>query len=568
MHIISGHQVTILQIKRGVLYCLCAGLLFACAPQQPIVRPMVDTTTQSETKADALPSSTSLLTSAPAPAPDTAAENPPAAPREFRAAWVSTVANIDWPSRADLSVAQQKAEIDATLDQAVALQLNAIILQVRPGADAIYPSALEPWSEYLTGEQGRAPSPFYDPLQTWIDGAHKRGLELHAWFNPYRARHSLAKSALAKSHIANRLPEVVKQYGKFLWMDPGEPAAVQQTLDVMLDVVRRYDVDGVHIDDYFYPYPIPADANPALADNGLSQSAARPELDFPDTPSWNRYLATGGALSRADWRRQNVNGLIERIYTEVHRQKAWVKVGISPFGLPRPALRPLGISGFSQYDKLYADAELWFNKGWLDYFTPQLYWSIEQAGQAFPQLLDYWVTQNTQGRALWPGLYTSRIGDGSARAFSVAEIVSQIDVVRSRGVQASGHVHFSIAALRQNREGIASTLTQTQYATPALIPAMPWLDATAPSTPQIRLQTRDGKFTQLTLAPGAGKAITQYAIWTRCGTQWTFTRQSIVLAEVPFIDDAQCTKSRLISVTAIDRFGNESLPARMSVSQP
>jgi uncharacterized lipoprotein YddW (UPF0748 family) len=180
-----------------------------------------------------------------------AADMPPPAPREFRAAWVSTVANIDWPSKPGLPSGQQQAEAIAILDRAVSLKLNAIVLQVRPAADAIYPSPIEPWTEYLTGAQGKPPMPMYDPLAFWIKEAHARGLELHAWFNPYRARHATAKSAPSSEHISRTAPGAVKQYGRFLWMDPGDETAAKQTLEVVLDVVRRYDIDGVHIDDYF-----------------------------------------------------------------------------------------------------------------------------------------------------------------------------------------------------------------------------------------------------------------------------------------------------------------------------
>ena len=217
---------------------------------------------------------------------------PPPTPREFRAAWVATVANIDWPSKKSLSVEQQKQEIIRIVERAKELKLNALIFQVRAAADALYPSALEPWSEYLTGEQGKMPDPYYDPLKMWVEESHKRGIELHAWFNPYRARHTSAKSPNAPMHIANTNPEIVKSYGGYLWMDPGEDAAAQRTLDVILDVVRRYDIDGVHVDDYFYPYPV-----------NLPGSVPPVEQDFPDDPSWKRWVDLGGGLSRADWRR-------------------------------------------------------------------------------------------------------------------------------------------------------------------------------------------------------------------------------------------------------------------------
>ncbi|OYU43978.1 MAG: hypothetical protein CFE44_15430, partial [Burkholderiales bacterium PBB4] len=219
---------------------------------------------------------------------------PPPAPREFRAAWVATVANIDWPSRKGLSTTLQHMEMRAMLDRAVALKLNAIILQVRPSADALYVSDLEPWSEYLSGVQGQAPSPLYDPLALWISEAHARGLELHAWFNPFRVRQGEAKSAAAANHLSQTRPQWVKTYGNQLWMDPGEPGAANHTVAVILDVLKRYDVDGIHMDDYFYPYPIPQGDDP------------KTELDFPDQATWQRYLEAGGPLARAAWRRSNV----------------------------------------------------------------------------------------------------------------------------------------------------------------------------------------------------------------------------------------------------------------------
>jgi uncharacterized lipoprotein YddW (UPF0748 family) len=482
---------------------------------------------------------------------------PPPAPREFRAAWVSTVANIDWPSRNNLTMARQQAEAVAILDRSRALNLNAIVLQVRPSADAIYPSELEPWSEFLTGQQGRAPATAWDPLQFWIEQAHARGLELHAWFNPYRARHATAKSPLARNHIANTNPDAVKTYGRYLWMDPGEAAASQHTLDVILDVVRRYDIDGVHIDDYFYPYPIDAAANTA-APEGVALDAGvgqKQELEFPDQPSWQRYLLGGGTLDRAGWRRQNVNSLIEALYLGIHKEKSWVRFGISPFGIGRPDRRPAGIVGFSQYDKLYADAELWLANGWLDYLAPQLYWPVEQAPQAFGVLLDYWLAQNTRARHVWPGLYTSRI-DNSAKAFAPEEIVKQIGVTRSRG-GVQGHLHFSIAALMENRKGISDQLRTQTYQSAALAPASPWLGSELPAAPGASAR-REGGGMALKLSAGGGKPVAHYAIWSRYGNEWRF---AVAPASRPVIllpDDAAGGTAQAVVVSAIDRLGNES----------
>lgn len=406
-----------------------------------------------------------LSACAPLPVPTPQAE--PAAPatvpaREFRAAWVATVANIDWPSRKGLSTTEQVSEIRALLDRAAALRLNTIILQVRTSADALYPSALEPWSEYLSGTQGQAPEPFYDPLATWVSEAHARGLELHAWFNPYRARQSQARSTAADTHLSQTRPDWVKRYGDQLWIDPGEPDAAAHTLAVVRDVLQRYDVDGIHIDDYFYPYPV------------QEGGGSKQELDFPDEPSWQRYLQAGGTLGRADWRRDNVDRLVQQLYQLARALKPWVKLGISPFGLPRPDLRPAGITGFSQYDKLYAHVERWLREGWLDYLVPQLYWPRAQAAQAFGPLLDGWLgLPNPLGRPIYPGLFTSRITD-KADSWPVDEILGQIALTRERA-PGTGHAHFSMVALAQNRRGLADALLAGPYAEPALPPVMPWL---------------------------------------------------------------------------------------------
>jgi uncharacterized lipoprotein YddW (UPF0748 family) len=484
------------------------------------------------------------------------ANMPPPAPREFRAAWVSTVANIDWPSRSNLTTAKQQAEALAILDRAKSLNLNAIVLQVRPSADAIYPSTLEPWSEFLTGQQGRAPAQPWDPLQFWIEQAHARGLELHAWFNPYRARHATAKSPLAAMHIGRTQPDVVKPYGRYLWMDPGEATASQHTLDVVLDVVRRYDIDGVHIDDYFYPYPVdtPNAAGPegVALDGGVG---AKQELEFPDQPSWQRYLLGGGTLDRANWRRQNVNALIEAMYLGIRKEKSWVRFGISPFGIGRPDKRPAGIIGFSQYDKLYADAELWLANGWLDYLAPQLYWPVSQAPQAFDVLLDYWLAQNTRARHVWPGLYTSRI-DNSAKAFAPEEIVKQISVTRSRN-SVRGHLHFSIAALMENRKGIADQLKAQAYQSAALTPATPWLGNDAPPAPQAAAR-RESNGVALKLSAVAGKPVAQYAIWSRYGAEWRFAVAPASRPVLLLADDAAGGAAQAVVVSAVDRLGNES----------
>jgi uncharacterized lipoprotein YddW (UPF0748 family) len=363
----------------------------------------------------------------PSPPAAAAADIVPGIRREFRGVWVASVANIDWPSKRGLSTEQQQAELLAILDRAASLNLNAVVLQVRPAADALYDSPFEPWSEYLTGVQGRAPAPYYDPLRFAVDAAHARGLELHAWFNPYRARHPSATGPAAPTHLGVTRPELVKSYGAHQWMDPGEPAVMERTLQVMLDVVRRYDVDGIHIDDYFYPYP---ERGPDGA-----------PLPFPDSASFARYRRAGGALGRDDWRRHNVDTLVGELYRRTKAVKPWVRVGISPFGVWRPGTPPQ-IQGFDAYATLYADARKWLRAGWVDYFTPQLYWPIAQTAQSYPVLLNWWLVENVRARHVWPGHNTSR---AAGTLWPPGELLEQIRLTRATG--AGGDVHFSMRAL-------------------------------------------------------------------------------------------------------------------------
>lgn len=474
-------------------------------------------------------------------APADPANDPPPAPREFRAAWVATVANIDWPSRPGLGAQAMRAEAVAMLDRARTIGLNALILQVRPAADAIYPSALEPWSEYLSGAQGRPPwqdgeAP-WDPLAFWVQEAHARGLELHVWFNPYRARHSAAKSPPAPTHVALRAPQLVRSYGDMLWMDPGEPGSAAHTLAVVADVLRRYDVDGVHIDDYFYPYPV-------------AQRGA--DLPFPDDAPFARYVAGGGLLSRDDWRRANVDAMVQAMHQLVRSVRPGTRFGVSPFGLGRPDRRPPGITGFSQYDKLYADVERWLANGWMDYLAPQLYWPRDRVGQPFEPLLDYWLAENGAARHVFPGLFTSRIVVAAPErvlgpnAWPASEIAEQVLLTRSRPA-AGGHIHFSMVALMQDRDGIATLLQRGAYAQPALPPATPWLGDRAPPAPRLRA-TGAG----VEIQPAGGERVARWAVWRRREGRWRFEVQA------PAATLLQPAGEDRIAVAAVDRLGNLS----------
>lgn len=378
-------------------------------------------------------------------------DTPPEPLREFRGAWVATVGNIDWPSKPELTVNDQKAEFRAILERAVELKLNALILQVRPACDAFYESQIEPWSYYLTGTMGKAPAPPYDPLEFCLAEAHMRGIELHAWFNPFRALTSL-NAPTSSNHVTKQHPEWVRRYGGQLWLDPGEPDVREYSLSVILDVVRRYDVDGVHIDDYFYPYPTPA------------------KTPFPDDATYRRYREKGGTLERGDWRRDNNNQLVQQLYQRVKELKPWVKVGISPFGIWRPGVPDTIIAGLDAYGEIYADSRRWLSEGWCDYFSPQLYWSIGPRKQSFPVLMDWWAEQNARGRHLWPGIATERIGP----VRPAQEILNQITL--TRGLPGSqGHLHWNNKALMINKGKITDRLRETTYRQFAMVPPSPWL---------------------------------------------------------------------------------------------
>jgi uncharacterized lipoprotein YddW (UPF0748 family) len=455
---------------------------------------------------------------------------PPLPAREFRGAWVPTVGNMDWPSAPNLSAAQQKAELISLLDTAVRLKLNVVVFQVRDACDAMYASPMEPWSEYLTGIQGRPPQPYYDPLEFAVEEAHKRGLELHAWFNPFRVRLNLTAPAAANA-ITHLHPDWVRRYGDEFWLDPGEPAVREYVVRVIMDVVRRYDIDGVHIDDYFYPYPV--------------ANSAKVNQPFPDDATWARYGAHSG-LSRDDWRRQNINEFIESVYQNIKAAKLWVKFGISPFGIWRPG-NPVQIKGFDSYTQLYGDSRLWLANGWLDYVSPQLYWPISPPEHSFPALLNWWERQNVHGRNLWPGL--------AAYKLSPEEIVRQIQITRAQP-GASGELFFELRNFEQN-PALADAVARA-YTQPALVPASPWLDTAPAARPE--LTEREGRgswsFQWATLGGNpVAKWVLQFG-----GPDNTW--RTVIL---PYYQMTQTFTfaPQFVSVRAIDRAGNMGPPAAL-----
>jgi len=464
---------------------------------------------------------------------------PPVA-REFRGVWVTTVRNTDWPSKPGLNTWDQQRELLAILDRVVSLNMNAIVFQVRPGADAFYDSPYEPWSQFLTGRQGRGPEPPWDPLAFAVAEGHRRGLEVHAWFNPYRAGY-VRDSLIARNHISRTNPDLVWKYDGFVWMDPGDPEVRRRSVRAMVDVARRYDVDGIHIDDYFYPYP--------------TTNASGRKIDFPDAKTYAKYKTGGGKLSKDDWRRDNVDKMVEALYKGVHAVKPWVKVGISPFGIWRPG-NPPQISGFDAYAEIYADSKKWLQRGWLDYLAPQLYWPIAAPQQSFPVLYDWWASVNTKHRHLWPGLASYLVTDTTRRHIPAQEIIAQIDSMRVRD-RDLGHIHFNMSALMKNPDSLDERL-RVSYATPALVPASPWLGATPPGRPTIALG-RDPLTNEysLKLTPAKGEKPWLWTVRTNVSGSW----KSQVLPG--WLRTHQLLEGLVDSVlvTAVSRTGIESAAA-------
>ncbi|QQL44213.1 glycoside hydrolase family 10 protein [Sulfuriroseicoccus oceanibius] len=395
---------------------------------------------------------TSALAAASAlvPAPLTALAAPARrGPAEFRGGWVASVYNLDWPSRPGLSPAAAKAELIRLIDRMQALHMNAMIFQVRPNGDALYRSSIEPSSHWLTGSMGARLS--WDPLEVAVEECHRRGMELHAWFNPFRALSGL-KKAPSRKHLSRRRPDWVRTMGKHIWFDPAEPGVQNHALKVITDVVRRYDIDGVHLDDYFYPYP--------------KKKAGRRIEEFPDMHAFQK----SGMTNRDAWRRANINHFVKNLYHQVHETRQSVKVGISPFGIWRPGV-PAGTNAMlDAYNDLAADSHFWLRQGWVDYMSPQLYWA-DGGEQSFSALLQWWQSINPKGRHIWPGIDIT-----GERGHATSMVSRQVRITRTtRQAPAPGQVLWRTGQLLDSRKHIAQMLRRDLYNTPATIPPCPWL---------------------------------------------------------------------------------------------
>src|SRR3954470_16007640 len=464
---------------------------------------------------------------------------------EFRAAWVATVDNIDWPSKKGLSTDSQKVEYVRLLDMHQRNGLNAVIVQIRPATDAMYPSQYEPWSEWLTGTQGKPPVPYYDPLEFMIEEAHKRGLEFHAWCNPYRAEFSIHKSSIAPTHITRIHPEWFLTYGSTRYFDPGNKEAQEYVVRVIRDIVSRYDIDAIHFDDYFYPYRISG-------------------KEFPDAESYSKY---GQGMDKEDWRRSNVDSIIVKLSKAIKEENKYCKFGISPFGVWRNKEKdPDGSdtrAGQTNYDDLYADILLWLKNGWIDYVAPQLYWECTQPNAPYGVLLDWW-NKHTYGRHCFIGLGIYRAGSNTAWK-DPSLLPRQIQALRDAS-NVQGAIYFSSKSFVKNPNGWSDSLQNNYYRHPALIPPMKWIDSTKPDMPSVKLVSSNSYANTIQLDLSVPDSLTSLKAFV----VYTFSEDSVegaagniykiipskhqALITLPFFE---MVKKR-IAVTTLDRNNNES----------
>ncbi|MDD2512646.1 MAG: family 10 glycosylhydrolase [Proteiniphilum sp.] len=469
--------------------------------------------------------------------------------REFRGAWIQTVGQSRYRQMNSAAMKHYLSEMARKLDEA---GINAVIFQIRPEADAFYRSDLEPWSRFLTGEQGKAPDdPSFDPLAFLIDECHKRGMELHAWLNPYRVKISLANK-LAPGHLYYRHPERFVQYGNQLFFDPGLPENRSFICEVVRDIVTRYEVDAIHMDDYFYPYPI----------------AGTP---FPDDNSFYRYAASQGfsPAQRGDWRRNNVNLLIRQIKQTITATKPWVRFGISPFGIYRNKRSdPHGsdTNGLQNYDDLYADIRLWVEKGWIDYNLPQLYWERGHAAADYTTLLQWWNDHN-DGQHLY-------IGQDLQRSIDRKELQTKIRMTREMP-SVRGNCYWYGYQILENFKGVADSLQQELHRTKALIPAYTRLHDGRPGTVKklTEVFTEDMHFLtwEHNRDPMQPEKAQKFAVYRfRRGEKSDIHRAEPLVAVTPdnfFILPYEGGENRYTYVvTALDAFGNESKVRKIKVT--
>lgn len=454
------------------------------------------------------------------------------AKREFRGAWLHTVFQSQYHT---MTTAQNKAAIISRLDSLKAAGINAVIFQVRPQADAFYASKIEPWSRYLT-DGGKAPVPFWDPLAFIIDEAHQRGMELHAWLNPYRITAG-AKQVPERGHIALKHPERTIRYDGKLYFDPALPQNRQYIASVVDDIVARYDIDGIHFDDYFYPYPV----------------KGKP---FPDDASYSKY---GGGMARDDWRRHNVDLLIEDISARIHHVKPWVRFGVSPFGIWRnKTTDPRGsdTNGLENYDGLYADVLLWEERGWVDYLMPQLYWEIDHKAASYATLLGWWQGAAGSHRHLY-------IGQDVKRTVDKTELHRKLAMAgQSKNIQ--GHCWWPGYEITRNAGGVADSLATKYHRCRALPPQYPWLYRGQPAAVEnLCVKGRRISWPKAAAAATAGDVV-RHAIYRFDSIDDIADSGDLpdeALFDITGLDYFDALAPGCYIITAIDRTNNESAPS-------
>lgn len=452
-------------------------------------------------------------------------------PRELRGVWVATTSNIDYPSNNNLSVAQLRSELEAIVALADRVGLNAIFFQVRSEADAMYVSSREPWSRVLTGTMGTDPG--LDPLGLLLELAHARGIEVHAWMNPYRG---LARTTIVATpdHITRRLASHAITYNNQVYMDPASPEVLDWIMATVRDLLSNYDVDGLHYDDFFYPYPDAA------------------QTPFNDDASFGAYQSSGGTMSRGDWRRANVNRMVARSMEVVNEVRPRARFGISPFGIHRPGMPP-GIVGLDAYAQIYCDAPHWMREGDVDYLTPQLYWPTTPMAQAYQPLLTWWSTQVAPGRAIFAGNALYRLG--ATTTWTIDELRTQLNITRGlRSASVMGNTYFSYSQLEEDRLGVQA-LFEEVYATPALPPPNPRITV-RPSAPTvtsaggtITIATTEQLVRWVTAYRLEGASSTLLAVWPGSTTS------------VPTSDLGAGT----FGIAVVDRSGHESMGVRITL---
>ncbi len=472
---------------------------------------------------------------------------------EFRAAWIATVDNIDWPSRGNFNTDSQRREFIRILDMHQRNGMNAVVVQIRPAADAFYPSQYEPWSEWLTGKQGRPPSPYYDPLEFMIAETHKRGMEFHAWCNPYRAVFRIGVSTIAPTHITKLHPEWFLTYGDTKYFDPGNKEVQQFVTNVIRDIVKRYDVDAIHFDDYFYPYRIAG-------------------KEFPDYASYAKY---GNGMNKEDWRRSNTDSIIVMLGKAIKEEKKFCRFGISPFGIWRNVSKDsLGSNtkaGQTNYDDLYADIVLWLKNGWIDYVVPQLYFEFGHRAAPYGILLDWW-NKHSYGRHCYIGLGIFN-ANKNVEWRDKTMLPRQIDSLRD-AANVQGMVFFSSKSFEKNPNGWSDSLRNHYFKTPALIAPMDWIDTAKAHTPitNTKYNKKDSVLSASLQKGLIDDEIKGFAIYKADAENFN-SDSSAIFAFIPFADDAKFNlkvsslgrgkRLTYFFVTAVSRTNVESKPVLM-----